>query len=390
MSQHHTGHTLLFTPLKIRGVETRNRIVLSPMATYSAKEGSATDWHLTHYGKFATGGAGVVMVEATAVEKRGRITHGCLGLWEDSQISSYIPLVNFIKSQGAVPAIQLAHGGRKASAQRPWHGNGPLAVEDEIRGERPWSTVAPTDEPTGPGWPQPQALSQKEIGEVVNAWGAAAARADRAGFELLEIHAAHGYLIHSFLSPLSNQRSDEYGGGFEGRTRLVLKIIESIRSNWPENKPLFMRISGIDGDDNGWLIEDSVALAKQAGSQGVDVIDCSSGGIAALSSPAQKALARKPGFQVPISDQIRRQAGIMTMAVGLILDGAQAEEILQAGQADLIAIAREALYNPHWALQASQELGIDPGFEHWPDEYGWWLKRRAKTLQKIHEEKTLA
>lgn len=391
MHQDTPQETMLFSPLRIRDLELANRIVISPMATYSALDGVATDWHLSHYGKFATGGAGTVMVEATAVEDRGRITHGCLGLWRDDQAAALARVASFLKNQGAVPAIQLAHGGRKASAQRPWHGNGPLQAADQARGEYPWAIVAPTDEPASPDWHRPHALGVAEIAEVVAAWAAAAARAHQAGFELLEIHGAHGYLIHSFLSPLSNRRTDQYGGNFTGRSRLALEIIAAVRAVWPQEKPLLFRVSAIDGDDAGWLIEDSIAFAGEAKRLGVDVIDCSSGGIAALSSPAQRALARKPGFQVPLAEQIRQHSGVPTMAIGLILDGKQAEQILRNGQADLIGIAREALYNPHWALHAAQALGIDPGFTQWPDEYGWWLSRRAKTLEKFRaEEKNVA
>jgi 2,4-dienoyl-CoA reductase-like NADH-dependent reductase (Old Yellow Enzyme family) len=371
---------LLFTPISLRGVTARNRVVISPMCTYSAADGMAQDWHLVHVGKFALGGAGIVFVEATAVEARGRITHGCLGIWSDEHASALGRIAPFLKAHGALPAIQLAHAGRKASMQRPWFGNGPLGPEDAARGDRPWPIIGPTEEPTSAGWLAPRAMSRADIDEVIGAFAAAARRAAATGFEIVELHGAHGYLMHSFLSPLSNSRADGYGGDLAGRMRFPLEVVEAVRTAWPADKPLFFRISAVDGVGGpGWQIEDSIELARALKARGVDVIDCSSGGI---SGPVTSALVpRELGFQVPYAAAVRREAGVATQAVGLILDGPQAEVILQSGAADLVAVAREALVDPFWPHHAARALGAD--FGGWPEQYGWWLKRRAKLLAAL-------
>ena len=369
---------LLFTPLELRGVTLKNRVVLSPMCQYSADDGFASDWHLVHLGQFAKGGAGLVFTEAAAVEERGRITHGDLGIWKDEHVAPLQRITNFIKSQSATPAIQLAHAGRKGSMQRPWFGNAALTEADTHRGDLPWSIVAPSAEPVAPGWIMPHELTIDEIKALLKSWEAATRRALAAGFEVLEVHGAHGYLLHSFLSPLSNHRSDEYGGSLANRMRLAFEIVDTVRKVWPQERPLFFRTSSSDYVDDGWRIEDTVTLARELKARGVDVVDCSSGGIAGSATAAP--IKRYPGFQVPYAEQVRKEADIKTLAVGIILSGAQAEEILRQGKADLIAVGREALYDPHWALHAAAELGVDAQFAEWPKQYGWWLNARAKML----------
>ena len=375
---------MLFDSIELRNVRLRNRIVVSPMCQYSAQDGHVTDWHLVHLGKFAQGGAGVVFVEATAVEARGRITHGDTGIWDDAHIPGLQRIADFVRSQGAVPAIQLAHAGRKASMARPWYGNAPLTRADLERGDKPWNIVAPCDTPLGDEWIKPRPLEQSDLEVLLNAYRNAVRRAHAAGFEILELHSAHGYLLHTFLSPLSNTRSDQYGGSLENRMRFPLEIAREARDCWPAGKPLFMRLSSIDDVEGGWSIEDTILFSRELGKIGVDVIDCSSGGILGSATAATKTLVpRVPGFQLPFSERVRKEAGVMTMAVGLILTPQQAEEALQAGRADLIAIGREALYDPNWPLHAALDLGADAEFASWPQQYGWWLTRRETLLRKL-------
>ena len=368
----------LFQPLELRGVTARNRIVVSPMCQYSAKDGHVTDWHLVHLGKFAQGGAGIVFVEATAVEARGRITHGDTGIWDDAHILGLARIADFLRSQGALPAIQLAHAGRKASMARPWYGNGPLTDADLARGDRAWEIIGPTSEPLGDGWLRPRAIGERDEDELLAAYRAAVRRAVAAGYEVLEIHAAHGYLLHSFLSPIANP------GAREERMRFPLRVVRAVREAWPGERPLFVRVSSIDDVDGGWTIEDTVAFARELKASGVDVVDCSSGGIQGSATAATKfSLPRVPGFQLPFAERVRKETGVKTMAVGLILSAEQAEEALRAGRADLIAIAREALYDPNWPHHAAQALGADPQMERWPVQYGWWLTRREGLLRKL-------
>ena len=375
---------MLFDPLAIRDVRIRNRIVVSPMCQSSARDGHVTDWHLVHLGKFAQGGAGIVFVEATAVEKRGRITHGDTGIWDDAHVAGLRRIADFVKGQGAVPAIQLAHAGRKASMARPWYGNGPLTQADFDRGDKAWSTVAPSDTALGDEWIRPRPIEKGDQQVLLNAYRHAVRRAHAAGFEVLELHAAHGYLLHTFLSPLSNSRKDEYGGSLENRMRFPLQVVKEVRNAWPAGKPLFVRVSSIDDVEGGWTIEDTIAFSRELKSIGVDVIDCSSGGILGSATAATKTLVpRVPGFQLPFSEKIKKEAGIATMAVGLILTPQQAEEALAAGRADLIAVGREALYDPNWPLHAAAALGADPEFAQWPQQYGWWLTRREGLLRKL-------
>jgi 2,4-dienoyl-CoA reductase-like NADH-dependent reductase (Old Yellow Enzyme family) len=375
---------MLFESIRLRGVELRNRVVVSPMCQYSANDGHVTDWHLVHLGKLAQGGAGAVFVEATAVEARGRITHGDTGIWDDAHVPGLQRIAAFIRSQGAAPAIQLAHAGRKASMARPWYGNGPLTQADAARGDKPWEIVAPSGNAIGDEWLKPRTLEKRDLEELKQAFRAAARRAHAAGFEIAELHAAHGYLLHTFLSPLSNRREDQYGGALENRMRFPLEVARAVRDAWPAGKPLFVRVSSIDDVEGGWGIEDTVSFARELKKVGVDVIDCSSGGILGSATAATKTLvARVPGFQIPFAEKVRQEAEIMTMAVGLILTPLQAEQALHAGRADLIAIGREALYDPNWPLHAAAALGADPEFARWPHQYGWWLTRRDSLLKKL-------
>lgn len=376
---------LLFTPLALRGVTLRNRIVISPMCQYSAVDGVANDWHFAHLARFALGGAGLVFVEATAVDRDGRITHGDLGLWSDAQIPPLQRIAAFLRAQGAVPAIQLAHAGRKASMQRPWHGNGPLDDSDRQRGEDVWRIVAPSAVAMDQGWLVPAELDRAEMAALREQWRQAALRALAAGFEVIEVHGAHGYLLNTFLSPLANRRSDAYGGDREGRMRFPLEIAETVRAVWPKDKPVFFRVSAIDGVEGGWTLEDTLALARALAARGIDVIDCSSGGIAGSATAAR--IPRTPGFQVPFAERVRRESGVKTMAVGLILAPQQAESVVQNGQADLVAIGREALYDPNWPLHAERALrGDAAGFADWPVQAGWWLERRERGLRALRAE----
>ena len=366
----------LFEPLTLRGLTLKNRVVISPMCQYSAYEGFVTDWHVGHLASFARGGAGLVFVEATGVEARGRITYGCTGIWTDGHVPGYRRICETVKSLGSVPAIQLAHAGRKGSAQRPWHGNDALTQEDFARGEMNWQTVSADAEPIFPHWVTPHALSVEEIGVVRDAYVRATKRALDAGFEVVEVHGAHGYLLNSFFSPLTNHRDDAYGGDAERRMRLPLEIAEAVRAAWPDDKPLFYRVSAIDDVPGGIELEDTLALARELAARGVDVIDCSSGGIADDETADHEALGE--GFQVPYAARMRADAGITSMAVGLIRRPEHAEEIVAQGQADLVAIGREALRDPHWALHAAETLGADPEMAMWPEQYGWWLVRRKR------------
>ena len=343
----------LFSPLTLRGVDFSNRVWVSPMCQYSAIDGVATNWHDVHIGAFASGGTGMIMMEATGVSPEGRISTQCLGLWNDEQAERLKPIVEFAHQMDTKIGIQLAHAGRKGSCLPPWSDH-PMASLTEGG----WECVAPSAISFGGKYPTPRSLTEKEISELVKAFSSAAKRAVAAGFDLVEIHAAHGYLIHQFLSPLSNTREDEYGGSFENRIRFLLEIIDGVRSAIPDSMPLFLRISASDWLDGGWTIDDSVALAKIAKVRGVDLIDVSSGG---TSSGAPVPVG--PGYQVPFADQIRNQADIPTAAVGLITEPEQAEEIVSSGKADAVMMAREFLRNPRWPLFAAQKLGSEV---NWP------------------------
>jgi 2,4-dienoyl-CoA reductase-like NADH-dependent reductase (Old Yellow Enzyme family) len=375
----------LFSPLQIRDLTVPNRVAISPMCQYSAGDGIANDWHMVHLGKFAQGGAGIVFAEAAAVQRRGRITHGDLGIWSDAHAQALSGITGFIRSMGSVSAIQLAHAGRKAAMQRPWHGNGPLDQGDRSRGEEPWQVMAPSAQRLDEGWLLPVEMSTADIVQVVDDFAAAARRSDQAGFDIVEVHAAHGYLAASFLSPVSNHRTDSYGGDRSRRSRMLLETVEAVRGALPEGKPLFVRVSAVDGAPQGWSLEDTIALAKELKDLGVDVIDCSSGGIL---GPATAAKGRppQPGFQVPYARAVKEGAGLMTQAVGLVLTAQQAEAIVVDGQADLVAIGREALLDPNWPLHAALALDADPDWDQWPEQYGWWLSRRAKVINLLAQE----
>lgn len=368
-------------PLQLRGTRLKNRLVLSPMCQYSAQDGIATDYHLVHLGKFAQGGFGLVFSEAVAVHEHGRITHGDLGLWNDAQVAPLRRITDFIRASGAVPGVQLAHAGRKACMQRPWRGNGPLNEADRAAGDQPWPVVAPSALPMEDGWLVPHELARGEIDALLQDWRSAAVRAVAAGFTVAEVHGAHGYLLHEFLSRLSNRRTDHYGGSRENRMRFPLEVAAAVRSVWPAEQPLFFRISAIDDAEGGWSLEDSVVFTQQLKAIGVDVIDCSSGGITGQSAATRSV--RGLGFQVPLARRIRADAAVATMAVGLILDGPQADTIVREGSADLVAIGREALHDPNWALHAQAAASAQPGFEAWPRQYGWWLERRARALKHL-------
>jgi 2,4-dienoyl-CoA reductase-like NADH-dependent reductase (Old Yellow Enzyme family) len=346
----------LFQPLTLRGLTLPNRIAVSPMCQYQAKDGLPSNWHLVHLGGLAQGGAGLVLTEAAAVLPEGRISPEDLGLWNMAQAEALAPMAHFIKSQGAVPGIQLAHAGRKASTFSPWRGSGSVPLQ-----AGGWTPAAPSALPFDPTWTVPTALDEPGIIAVIDAFMDAARRALAAGFQVIEVHAAHGYLLHQFLSPLSNHRTDAYGGSFENRTRLVREVVGALRSILPEELPLFVRISATDWVDGGWNLEESVALAKELKALGVDLVDTSSGGL----SPLQKIILG-PGYQVPFAARIRAEAGIATGAVGLITEANQAEQILAEGSADLVLLARELLRNPRWPLHAAQVLGTEVP---WPASY---------------------
>lgn len=349
----------LFTPLALRGVTLRNRIAMSPMCQYSAEDGFATEWHLVHLGSRAAGGAGLIIVEATAVAPEGRITPGDLGLWDGRHAEKLKEIARFIQAQGATPGIQLAHAGRKASTRRPWEGGGPI-LPHEPGG---WQTVAPSPLPFADGYPEPHALSVDEIGSIVAAFAAAARRAVEAGFQIVEVHGAHGYLIHQFLSPVSNQRTDAYGGPFERRIRLLIEVVEAVRAVLPDDLPLFVRLSATDWlPEGGWDLDQTVELAKLLAERGVDLIDTSSGG-----NVPDAQIPVGPGYQVPFAERIREEAGIATGAVGLITEAEQAEAILAEGKADLVLLGRELLRDPHWPLRAAKELGAS--LSYWPVQY---------------------
>jgi len=340
----------LFQPLQQRGLSLRNRIVVSPMCQYSSVDGMPDDWHLVHLGSRAVGGAAVVFTEASAVSPEGRISPQDAGIWSDAQAEAWTRIAAFIASQGAIPAMQLAHAGRKASTFAPWRGSGEVP-----RAAGGWQAVAPSALAFGEGYPLPLALDADGIAKVVADYRAAALRAHAAGFRIVEIHAAHGYLLHEFLSPLSNRRDDAYGGSFDGRTRLLRETVAAVRDAWPAELPLWLRISATDWVDGGWDVEQSVELARIVAPLGVDLVDVSSGGL----DPRQR-IATGPGYQVPFAARIRREAGVATGAVGLITEAGQAEAIVAGGGADVVLLARELLRDPYFPRRAARALGVEP------------------------------
>lgn len=368
--------TLLFSPRQIRGVSLKNRVVIAPMHQYSAIDGVAQDWHMMNVGRYAAGGAGMVFVESTKIERRGCGTIGDLGAWRDDHIPGLKRLADIIRANGAVPAIQLGHSGRKARCFRPWEGGGPLTREaaeaEGVTDWDAWELIAPSAIAPDDATPEPRALSHGEVTDMAAVWGQAVRRCHEAGFEVIEIHAAHGYLLHQFLSPAANRRTDEYGGTEENRRRLLMEVIEEARRFLPEEKPLFVRLSVEDGA--GFGPDQSVGVARAVAPLGVDVIDCSSGGM--RGAPVSNVAGY--GYQVPYAERLKRDGGVLSMAVGLIVHADQAEAILQNGQADLIAIAREAMHNPNWPMDAAMKLGADPASASVPAPMNYWLdKRRA-------------
>jgi len=347
----------LFTPLTIRGITFPNRIGVSPMCQYSSVDGKATDWHLVHLGSRAVGGAGMVMVEATAVQDIGRISPQDMGIWSDEHKIGLTPIADFITRQGSIPAIQLAHAGRKASTARPWEGGKLVPVD-----KGGWTPVAPSAIPFDADSAIPEPLSLEKIAQVITDFRMAARRSVRAGFKVIEIHSAHGYLLHSFLSPLSNQRDDKYGGSLENRMRLVIEVATAIREEIPEGMPLFTRISATDWAEGGWDLDQSIVLAQKLSEVGVDLIDCSSGALV----PHVK-IPIGPGYQVDFAEQIRKKVKIKTAAVGMITDAKQAEEIIANDRADMVLLARQMLRDPYWPVHAAAELGATG---NWPIQYG--------------------
>jgi anthraniloyl-CoA monooxygenase len=364
----------MFTPFRLRDMVLANRVVMSPMCQYSAKDGTINDWHLVHIGSRAIGGAALVMTEMTDVSEEARITPGCAGLYKKEHVTAWQRVTRFVHDNSyAKIGIQLAHAGRKGSTKLAWQGiDRPLDSGN-------WPIMAASPLPYLEGVSAiPREMTRKDMDKVRDDFVRSATMADEAGFDVIELHFAHGYLLASFLSPISNTRSDAYGGDRAGRMRFALEVTRAVRAAWPAGKPLFFRVSALDGG-GGWDMPDTVALAHELKTLGVDVVDCSSGGVTGTATAAP--IPRYPGFQVPYASEVRRTAGVATMAVGLILDGPQAEAILQGGHADLVAIGRQALYDPFWALHAAEALGCDPDFSMWPSEIGWWLEKRSKTLQ---------
>lgn len=350
------SHSALFVPLTLRGVQFKNRIFVSPMCQYSSVDGMPNNWHLVHLGARAVGGASLVMTEAASVTADGRISPEDAGIWNDAQRDAWKPITQFIKDNGAVPAIQLAHAGRKASTYAPWRGSGKV---DHDKGG--WTVVGPSSDAFNANYPTPHEMSREEIAGVIAAFADAAKRALDAGFQVVEVHAAHGYLAHQFLSPLVNRRTDEYGGTFENRIRFVMEITRTVRAVWPQDLPVFVRISATDYKEGGWDVAQSIALSRELKAAGVDLMDISSGG-----AVADATMTLRPGYQVPFARAIREEAGIAAGAVGLITDAIQAEQIIAEGDADAVFLARALLRDPHWPLHAAQALGVKL---EWPNQY---------------------
>ena len=378
----------LFTPLTLRGVTLKNRIVISPMQQYAAsRDGMPRDYHVAHYGRLAMGGAGLVITEALCTSEQGRLTYSDLGSWNDACIEPLARIVSNVREQGATPGAQILHAGRKASVQRPWDGFEPLSRVDDIeRNEPPWETIGPSALSANPEWPVPREMSQADINDALADHAQAARRCREAGFDVLDIHAAHGYLIHTFLSPISNQRADRYGGCLDNRMRFALEVAQAVRTEWPEEKPLFYRISCIDDEPGGWTLDESIILAGELAKQGVDVMDCSSRGLGLRGTPV--VVPREQGFQVPFATRLKQETDLATMAVGLIMDAEYAEAIVADGRADLVAIGREALNNPNWPVHAADTLMGEAAYDGvWQARYGWWLSKRAKSLEAAKRER---
>jgi 2,4-dienoyl-CoA reductase-like NADH-dependent reductase (Old Yellow Enzyme family) len=378
---------VLFQPYRLRGVTAKNRIVVAPMCQYASENGAPTDWHLVHMGRLAMGGAGISFVEETAVEARGRKTYRCAGLWAAYQVPAYRRVTDMIRSFGSVPAIQVGHSGRKGSCHGAMQGWKPLNPENTDADHPPWTALAPSALPESPAHPTPQAMDNDDIAAVIEAFAENARLSLEAGFDLLEIHGAHGYLIHQFLSPLTNRRNDGYGGDRNGRMRFALEVAEAVRAAWPEDRALWWRASCVDGKGGVWDLEDTVVLARELKARGVDLIDCSSGGISG--DTAMPIVPRTPGYQVGFAETVRRKAGIATCAVGEITDPHQAETILAEGKADLIAIARELMLDANWPARAARELGIEDWWNILTPAYAHRLEQRER-VRAIYAERNEA
>lgn len=370
--------SMLFSPLQIRGVTLKNRIVLSPMLQYCADNGHVNDWHLMHYGKYAAGGTGLVFVESTKVDPRGCSTPRDLGMWKDEFVAPMKRITDLVRRNGAVPGLQLGHSGRKARRSVPWEGRAPMANCPGVDHGEEWELIAPSAVAFNDRYAVPRAMTHDDIQEAISNWGQAARRAHEAGFDVLELHAAHGYLLHQFLSPVANQRTDEFGGTTEKRMKFPIDVVREVRKYWPDDKPLFLRVSAVD--EAGWSTDDSSAVARVLKQHGVDVIDCSSGGMSDASTGDGPP---KYGYQVPYSKRIREGADIKTMAVGLIIHADQAEEVLRSGSADLVALGRELLHNPNWPIDAAQKLGVESPFSSVGNSLGYWLGKRAANREGI-------
>ena len=347
----------LFSPIKIRNIELKNRIAVSPMCQYSSINGFPSDWHLVHLGSRAVGGAGLILTEATAVSLEGRISPDDAGIWNEEQVNAYKKITSFIKSQNSVSGIQLAHAGRKASTYSPWKGSGEVKVENGG-----WITLAPSPIPFSENFPHPKEMSEEDVQLVIDQFTKAAKRSIEAGFEVIELHFAHGYLVHEFYSPISNKRKDKYGGNLENRCRFAIEIAKSVRETIPDGTPLFARISSTDWVENGWDIDQSIKLAKWLKEVGVDLIDCSSGG-----NVSNAKIPAGPGYQIPFAEKIKKEAKILSGGVGLITTAEQAEEIISSEKADIVLLAREMLRDPYWALHAAKKLNVD--LTDWPKQY---------------------
>jgi len=378
------SNTQLFDPFTVRGITFPNRIGVSPMCMYAATDGLANDYHLVHLGRFALGGAGLVVVEATAIASRGRISHHDLGLWSSDHIGPLRRVAEFVRRHGAVPGIQLAHAGRKASVREPWNGGTPLDETDTARGLAPWTVEAPSPIPAGPGWPVPQAMSEADIARSVEDWSNAAMRAVDAGFQFIELHGAHGYLLHSFLSPVSNHRADAYGGEFDNRMRYPLEVIRAVRGAIPEDVVLSYRCSVVDGFDGGLTVNDTIHFASAAQSAGVDIIDTSSGGIS-TDRKIDTRIPRGYAFHADYAREIKAAIELPVATVGMIVDPEQASLLIASGVADFVLLGREMLFNPQWAHHARLALDEGDEFDAWHEQAASFLKARRSLQGRLAE-----
>jgi 2,4-dienoyl-CoA reductase-like NADH-dependent reductase (Old Yellow Enzyme family) len=365
----------LFSPINFRGLTLKNRVIVAPMCQYSARHGVANDWHLVHLGRFALGGFSLVIVEATGVSAEGRISYGCLGLWDDAQIAPLARIASFLQKNGAAAGIQLAHAGRKASSPLPWRGSFSETEQEKIDNAfETWTPVAPSPEKHAASSPMPRALDAAALARVQEDWVAATRRAEAAGFDMIELHSAHGYLLNQFLSPFANKRDDQYGGSLENRMRFPLAIARAVRGAWPADKPAFVRISVTDWIAGGVTVDEGVAYARALKDIGYDLIHCSSGGFDGAKIPAA------PLYQVPLAEAVRKGTDVPTAAVGLITKAHEAEEIIASGKADVVALARQALDDPNWPLHAMREMGVENSYADWPKQSGYAVRNKDRAL----------